>query len=139
KGDVVSLATEAVGQGRVYVGGTVWMSDFEVANSEGNDYGDASYANKTIITNILSGLLTEQEVSNIEDVRANSTVGTVFTVEGTITAGNVEPNAFYDTIYIQDATGGINIYPVATTDGTFRVGRSEERRVGKECSSEGSS
>lgn len=123
KGNVVSLATEAVGQGRVYVGGTVWMSDFEVANSEGNDYGDASYANKTIITNILSGLLTEQEVSNIEDVRANSTVGTVFTVEGTITAGNVEPNAFYDTIYIQDATGGINIYPVATTDGTFRVGQ----------------
>ena len=123
KGDVVSLATEAVGQGRVYVGGTVWMSDFEVANSEGNDYGDASYANKTIITNILSGLLTEQEVSNIEDVRDNSTVGTVFTVEGTITAGNVEPNAFYDTIYIQDATGGINIYPVATTDGTFRVGQ----------------
>lgn len=123
KGDVVSLATEAVGQGRVYVGGTVWMSDFEVANSEGNDYGDASYANKTIITNILSGLLTEQEVSDIEDVRANTTVGTVFTVEGTITAGNVEPNAFYDTIYIQDATGGINIYPVATTDGTFRVGQ----------------
>lgn len=123
KGDVVSLATEAVGQGRVYVGGTVWMSDFEVANSEGNDYGDASYANKTIITNILSGLLTEQEVSNIEDVRANTTVGTVFTVEGTITAGNVEPNAFYDTIYIQDETGGINIYPVATTDGTFRVGQ----------------
>ena len=123
KGDVVSLATEAVGQGRVYVGGTVWMSDFEVANSEGNDYGDASYANKTIITNILSGLLTEQEVSNIEDVRANTTVGTVFTVEGTITAGNVEPNAFYDTIYIQDKTGGINIYPVATTDGTFRVGQ----------------
>ena len=123
KGNVVSLATEAVGSGRVYVGGTVWMSNFEVANSEGNDYGDASYANKTIITNILSGLLTEQEVSDIEDVRANTTVGTVFTVEGTITAGNVEPNAFYDTIYIQDETGGINIYPVATTDGTFRVGQ----------------
>ena len=123
KGNVVSLATEAVGSGRVYVGGTVWMSDFEVANSEGNDYGDASYANKTIITNILSGLLAEQEVSDIEDVRANTTVGTVFTVEGTITAGNVEPNAFYDTIYIQDETGGINIYPVATTDGTFRVGQ----------------
>ena len=123
KGNVVSLATEAVGSGRVYVGGTVWMSDFEVANSEGNDYGDASYANKTIITNILSGLLTEQEVSDIEDVRVNTTVGTVFTVEGTITAGNVEPNAFYDTIYIQDETGGVNIYPVATTDGTFRVGQ----------------
>lgn len=123
KGNVVTLATESVGSGRVYVAGTVFMSNFEISDAEGNDYGDASYANKTIITNILSGLLTEQEVSNIEDVRANSTVGTVFTVEGTITAGNVEPNAFYDTIYIQDATGGINIYPVATTDGTFRVGQ----------------
>lgn len=36
---------------------------------------------------------------------------------------NQNHNAFYDTIYIQDATGGINIYPVATTDGTFRVGQ----------------
>ena len=123
KGDVVSLATEAVGQGRVYVGGTVWLSDFEVANGESNDYGDASYANKTILENILSGLLKEQTVSKIADVRANNTAGKVFTVEGTVTAGNIEPNAFYDTIYIQDATGGINIYPVATTDGTFRVGQ----------------
>ena len=123
KGEVVSLATEAVGQGRVYVGGTVWLSDFEVANGESNDYGDASYANKTILENILSGLLVEQAVSTIAQARANTTVGTVFTVEGTVTAGNVEPNAFYDTIYIQDATGGINIYPVATTDGTFQVGQ----------------
>ena len=123
KGEVVSLATEAVGQGRVYVGGTVWLSDFEVANGESNDYGDASYANKTILENILSGLLVEQKVSTIAVARANTTKGTVFTVEGTVTAGNVEPNAFYDTIYIQDATGGINIYPVATTDGTFQVGQ----------------
>ena len=123
KGDVVSLATEAVGSGRVYLGGTVWLSDFEVANGESNDYGDASYANKTILENILSGLLVEQKVSTIAEARANTTVGTVFTVEGTVTAGNVEPNAFYDTIYIQDATGGINIYPVATTDGTFQVGQ----------------
>ena len=125
KGDVVSLATEAVGSGRVYVGGTVWMSDFEVASdgSNGSDYGDASYANKSIISNILSGLLKEQEISTIAAARANTTVGTVFTVEGTVTAGNVEPNAFYDTIYIQDETGGINIYPVATTDGTFAVGQ----------------
>ena len=123
KGDVVSLATEAVGSGRVYLGGTVWLSDFEVANGESNDYGDASYANKTILENILSGLLVEQEISTIAAARANTTVGTVFTVEGTVTAGNVEPNAFYDTIYIQDDTGGINIYPVATTDGTFQVGQ----------------
>ena len=123
KGDVVTLATEAVESGRVYVAGTVFLSDFEISDSSSVDYGDASYANKTIISNILSGLLKEQTVSKIADVRANNTAGTVFTVEGTVTAGNIEPNAFYDTIYIQDATGGINIYPVATTDGTFQVGQ----------------
>ena len=123
KGDVVTLATEAVESGRVYVAGTVFLSDFEISDSSSVDYGDASYANKTIISNLLSGLLKEQTVSKIADVRANNTAGKVFTVEGTVTAGNIEPNAFYDTIYIQDATGGINIYPVATTDGTFRVGQ----------------
>ncbi|MFR8429752.1 CehA/McbA family metallohydrolase [Evtepia sp.] len=123
KGDVVTLATETVGEGRVYVAGTVFLSNFEISDSSSVDYGDASYANKTILENILSGLLKEQTVSKIADVRANNTAGKVFTVEGTVTAGNIEPNAFYDTIYIQDATGGINIYPVATTDGTFRVGQ----------------
>ena len=123
KGDVVTLATEAVESGRVYVAGTVFLSDFEISDSSSVDYGDASYANKTILENLLSGLLVEQAVSTIAQARANTTVGTVFTVEGTVTAGNVEPNAFYDTIYIQDATGGINIYPVATTDGTFQVGQ----------------
>ena len=123
KGDVVTLATETVGEGRVYVAGTVFLSNFEISDSASVDYGDASYANKTILENLLSGLLVEQEISTIAAARANTTVGTVFTVEGTVTAGNVEPNAFYDTIYIQDATGGINIYPVATTDGTFQVGQ----------------
>ena len=123
KGDVVTLATETVGEGRVYVAGTVFLSNFEISDSASVDYGDASYANKTILENLLSGLLVEQAVSTIAQARANTTVGTVFTVEGTVTAGNVEPNAFYDTIYIQDATGGINIYPVATTDGTFQVGQ----------------
>ena len=123
KGDVVTLATETVGEGRVYVAGTVFLSNFEISDSASVDYGDASYANKTILENLLSGLLVEQEISTIAQARANTTVGTVFTVEGTVTAGNVEPNAFYDTIYIQDATGGINIYPVATTDGTFQVGQ----------------
>ena len=123
KGDVVTLATETVGEGRVYVAGTVFLSNFEISDSSSVDYGDASYANKTILENLLSGLLVEQAVSTIAQARANTTVGTVFTVEGTVTAGNVEPNAFYDTIYIQDDTGGINIYPVATTDGTFQVGQ----------------
>ena len=123
KGNVVTLATEAVGSGRVYLAGTVFLSDFEISDSSSVDYGDASYANKVIARNIVASVQKEQAVSTIAQVRANKTVGAVFTVEGTVTAGNVEPNAFYDTIYIQDATGGINIYPVATSDGTFQVGQ----------------
>src|SRR5699024_1849891 len=121
--NVVTLATEAVGSGRVYLAGTVFLSDFEISDSSSVDYGDASYANKVIARNIVASVQKEQAVSTIAQVRANKTVGAVFTVEGTVTAGNVEPNAFYDTIYIQDATGGINIYPVATSDGTFQVGQ----------------
>ena len=125
-GDVVSLATEKVGAGRVYLGGTVWLSDFEVTSdgsgNNGDDYGDASYANKTIITNILSGLLTDPEVSTIAEARAGAD-GDLFTVEGTVIAGSVEPNAFFDCIYIQDATGAICLHPVGSSQGTFEVGQ----------------
>ena len=54
KGDVVTLATETVGEGRVYLAGTVFLSDFEISDSSGVDYGDASYANKVILQNIIS-------------------------------------------------------------------------------------
>ena len=122
KGNVVTLATEAVGSGRVYVAGTVFLSDFEISNSSDIDYGDASYANKTIITNILSGLLVDPEISTIAEARAGND-GDIFTVKGTVIAGSVSPNAFFDCIYIQDGTGAICLHPVNDTVGTFRVGQ----------------
>ena len=126
KGDVVTLATEQVGEGRVYLAGTVFLSNFEIADSTSVDYGDASYANKVILENILDSVKKPVTVSSIAEVReaytGTESVGQVFTVEGTVTAGNVEPNAFYDTIYIQDKTGGLNIYPVSSDDGEFRLG-----------------
>ena len=122
KGNVVTLATEAVGSGRVYVAGTVFLSDFEISDSSSVDYGDASYANKIILENILSGLLEEPTVSTIAQARAGQD-GDIFTVEGTVVAGSVEPNAFFDCIYIQDETGAICLHPVNNTVGTFRVGQ----------------
>ena len=122
KGNVVTLATEAVGSGRVYVAGTVFISDFEISNSSDIDYGDASYANKTIITNILSGLLVDPEISTIAEARAGDD-GDIFTVKGTVIAGSVSPNAFFDCIYIQDGTGAICLHPVNDTVGIFRVGQ----------------
>lgn len=122
KGDVVTLATETVGEGRVYLAGTVFLSDFEISDSSGVDYGDASYANKVILQNIISSVLKQPEISTIAEARQGQE-GDVFTVQGVVTAGNVEPNAFFDTIYIQDETGGIDIYPVSDADGTFQVGQ----------------
>lgn len=122
KGDVVTLATEAVGEGRVYVAGTVFLSNFEISDSSSVDYGDASYANKVILQNIISSVLKQPEISTIAEARQGQT-GDIFTVQGVVTAGNVEPNAFFDTIYIQDETGGIDIYPVSDADGTFQVGQ----------------
>ena len=122
KGDVVTLATEAVGEGRAYVAGTVFLSNFEISDSSSVDYGDASYANKVILQNIISSVLKQPEISTIAEARQGQE-GDVFTVQGVVTAGNVEPNAFYDTIYIQDETGGIDIYPVSDADGTFQVGQ----------------
>jgi len=43
--------------------------------------------------------------------------GQVFAVEGIVTAGSEQPTAFFDAIYIQDATGGINIFPIANGSG----------------------
>jgi hypothetical protein len=46
----------------------------------------------------------------------------VFAVEGIVTAGKTpSDNAFFDTLYIQDQTGGINLFPVAGAD--IRVGQ----------------
>ena len=59
-------------------------------------------------------------VTNISEVR-RANKGDVFTIEGTVTAGTVSGNAFFDTIYVQDETGGINIFPI--NEGEIKVGQ----------------
>ena len=48
KGDVVAMATEQVGEGRVFLSGTVFCSNFEVAAED-----QVSYSNGIIAQNIL--------------------------------------------------------------------------------------
>lgn len=48
-------------------------------------------------------------------------LGDIYAVEGIVTAGSEAPNAFFDTIYIQDETGGIDIFPIANGSG-IKVG-----------------
>ena len=114
-GSVCAMATEAVGSGRIFVAGTVFMSDFELPDNTASPTDP--YMNYTIMLNILKGVETEIPVTTIADVRANGKTGQVFAIEGIVTAGSESPTAFFDAIYVQDATGGINIFPVANGSG----------------------
>lgn len=114
KGDVVSLATEKVGDGRVFVAGTSFMSNYEIGESN-------TYSNKPIIEAILEEARKPLEISTIEEVR-NGKPGEVFTVVAHLAIGTDNTElAFFNTTYIQDEKGnGINIFPV--DDNTLKIG-----------------
>jgi len=116
EGEVCAVATEAVGSGRVFVSGTVFFSNFDVP-ANANTSSDLQLLNYTLIQNILDSKKTVIPVTSIADVRAHGLPGQVFAVEGIVTAGSEQPTAFFDAIYIQDATGGINIFPIANGSG----------------------
>ncbi len=117
EGEAVFLACEETAYGgTIFVSGGVFCSDFEV-DADVDDY-DLPYANTTIITNILTSVQVELPVTDIATVRAaydhGAGSGSIYKVRGYVTAGTAnEDNAFFDCIYIQDETGGIDIFPYA--------------------------
>ncbi|WP_455714920.1 CehA/McbA family metallohydrolase, partial [Anaerosporobacter sp.] len=120
KGNAVLLARESLaGGGNVFVSSTVFMSDFEV-KAEVDNMWDLPYINKNVTLNIMDSVKKKMDITNIAEVR-NGEMGEIYCVEGTVTAGTVSGNAFFDTIYIQDATGGINIFPI--NEGLIEVGQ----------------
>lgn len=119
--DVVFLAYEEVGEngGAVFAAGGVFLSDFEVDYELDNQF-DLPYANTTITQNILDDVAVDIPVTDIADVRAawndGAGSGSVFKVQGYVTSGTSnEYNTFFDCIYIQDETGGMDIFPYAET------------------------
>lgn len=112
KGNVVALAHETLESGaNIFVAGTVFISDFEV-EAELDNIWDVPYLNRTIVENILDEVKVELPRTTIADVRNNGEMGDVFAIEGYVTAGtSVEGNTFFDTIYVQDETGGITVFP----------------------------
>ncbi|SHI79434.1 CehA/McbA family metallohydrolase [Pseudobutyrivibrio xylanivorans] len=113
-GDVTFLATQHTkAGGDIFVAGGVFISDFEVkAEMDNND--SLPYTNHTIINNILEGVTVELPTSTIAQARAGK-MNEVFAVEGYVTSGtDNEYTTFFDTIYLQDETAGIDIFPYAT-------------------------
>ena len=122
KGSVNALAAEVLPNGgKVIVAGSTFFSDFETAAV------DNAYSNKLITENILSWMSNQKpaELRTIAEVRADlnndgipDNFGKTYSIEGIITAQSeaVTPkNAFFEVIYVQDATGGICIFGVSST------------------------
>ncbi|MEE3470907.1 MAG: CehA/McbA family metallohydrolase [Butyrivibrio hungatei] len=99
--------------GQIIVSGGVFLSDFEVkAEMDNND--SLPYANHTIVNNIIDGATVELETTTIAKARQGK-MNEVFAVEGYVTSGTEnQDTTFFDTIYIQDETGGMDIFPYAT-------------------------
>jgi hypothetical protein len=115
-GSVYGLAAEVLpGGGRVVVGGTAFFSDFETASA------DNAYSNKQIINNVLNWALSKTVAQTRVDANTDGSpdlYGNRVTVEGRVTAQSkaVGPNtAFFDVIYVQDATGGLDVFGVSTS------------------------
>ncbi|SKA94002.1 Predicted metal-dependent phosphoesterase TrpH, contains PHP domain [Caloramator quimbayensis] len=116
EGSVYALAVEEIPNGgKMFIGGTVFISDFEVKVQLDNST-QLQNSNYNITMNILNSIKKVIPVSQISTVRAGQK-GDVFCVEGTVTAGKTpSDNAFFDTLYVQDETGGINLFPISDTN-----------------------
>ena len=116
------MATEQLaGKGLIIVSGAAFMSNFEVQAKIEDSGAEKNYSNYKICQNLVS-MLNQTEITKIADVQAEPEEGVKFTVEGIVTSnasGHDKDTAFFDCIYVQDNTAGINAFPVA---GNFKIG-----------------
>ena len=116
------MATEQLaGKGMIIVSGAAFMSNFEVQATIEDSGAEKNYSNYKICQNLVS-MLNQTEIAKIADVQAEKDEGVKFTVEGIVTSnasGYDKNTAFFDCIYVQDETAGINAFPVA---GEFKIG-----------------
>ena len=116
------MATEQLaGKGMIIVSGAAFMSNFEVQAKIEDSGAEKNYSNYKICQNLVS-MLNQTEISSISAVQAEPEEGVKFTVEGIVTSnasGYDKDTAFFDCIYVQDDTAGINAFPVADN---FKIG-----------------
>ncbi len=109
------------GKGMVVVSGAAFMSNFEVQAQISDNGSEKNYSNYKICENLLR-YLNPVKVTPIAEVQAEKEEGVKFTIEGTVTSnasGYDTRTAFFDCIYLQDDTAGINAFPVA---GNYKIG-----------------
>ena len=117
------LATEDLGDGKglIIVSGAAFMSNFEVQAEVEDSGAEKNYSNYNICENLVE-YLNPVAITPIADVQAQEMEGVRYTIEGVVTSnasGYDKDTAFFDCIYLQDGTAGINAFPVA---GDFKIG-----------------
>ena len=118
---MVMASEQLEGKGLIIVSGAAFMSNFEVQYQVSDSGAEKNYSNYKICQNLVS-MLNQTEIAKIADVQAETEEGVKFTVEGIVTSnasGYDKDTAFFDCIYVQDNTAGINAFPVA---GNFKIG-----------------
>ena len=118
---MVMASEQLEGKGLIIVSGAAFMSNFEVQYQASDSGAEKNYSNYKICQNLVS-MLNQTEITKIADVQAEKDEGVKFTVEGIVTSnasGYDKDTAFFDCIYVQDNTAGINAFPVA---GSFKIG-----------------
>ena len=116
------MATEQLpDQGLIVVAGAAFLSNFEVQATISDSGAEKNYSNYKICENLVK-FLNPVTVTDIATVRAQTEAGYKYTIEGVVTSnasGYDKDTAFFDCIYVQDATGGICCFPVA---GNYKIG-----------------
>ena len=119
---LLAMASEQLeGKGLIIVSGAAFMSNFEVQATISDNGSEKNYSNYKICENLLRAI-NPVKVTDIATVQAQTEAGHKYTIEGVVTSnasGYDKATAFFDCIYVQDETGGINCFPVA---GEFRIG-----------------
>ena len=118
---LVMASEQLAGKGMIIVSGAAFMSNFEVQYQASDSGAEKNYSNYKICQNLVS-MLNQTEIAKIADVQAEKDEGVKFTVEGIVTSnasGYDKDTAFFDCIYVQDDTAGINAFPVADN---FKIG-----------------
>ena len=118
---MVMASEQLEGKGLIIVSGAAFMSNFEVQYQASDSGAEKNYSNYKICQNLVS-MLNQTEITKIADVQAETEEGVKFTVEGIVTSnasGYDKDTAFFDCIYVQDDTAGINAFPVADN---FKIG-----------------
>ena len=119
---LLAMASEQLeGKGLIIVSGAAFMSNFEVQATISDTGSEKNYSNYKICENLL-GRINPVKITDIATVQAQTEAGHKYTIEGVVTSnasGYDKATAFFDCIYVQDETGGINCFPVA---GDFKIG-----------------